>query len=336
MKFYRLIQKKIYMRRIISALISIFLGISIIVGCSKEIKLYLEGPVEVDIYDLDNRQIENYAGKYIRINITDIATYIGGEDSVGFKYGFIPNKKAGWIIGYEGCTAYATAVVAGDDCKKLEDSFNELLKYDMGEYDIRPNINIELYGKVRECKGEWKEYVGYYKKYLLEEEIFTSNEADKIDEIYGTYMIDGRYPYPLANYVGVVFGIILIVLGVVILSEFILHNDYKKINKYIKSFNRKYNSTMLAKDYKKGRSFGNIVVGEYFIYYVKFLNNRMLRIDDIDNVKMTKALIGTKIRFNTVKNKKASIRCKKSFAKKIMKILKEDLEYDTHDEGKQS
>ena len=328
MKFYKLIEKKIYMRRIIPAIMLIIIGIVMIIGCSKEIKLYLDGPVDVNIYEIENRQIEKYAGKYIRINITDITTYIGGEDNIGFKYGFIPSKKSGWIVGYEGCTSYATVVVSGSDCEKIEEGFNELLKYDLGEYDVRPDINIELYGKVRKCSGEWKEYIDIYKKFLLDEEIFASTEEGKIDEIYGTYMIDGRYPYPLANYIGVGVGVILIILAFVILSEFIFHNDYKKLNRYIRSFNKKYNSSLLAKDYKKGEVFGNIVVGEHFIYYVKLMNNRMLRIDDIDKVEIKKAVLGSKICFVTRKNEKSKLRCQKSVAKKIMLILKEDFDND--------
>lgn len=335
MDYYELIKKKIYLRRIIPAVIAFVLGIVLIIMQIPDLKLYSQEPITIDMYDLEDRDIANFEGKFITINVKDILVYINREhgEYLGRKYGIFPANKSEWVVGYEGFTQYCTVLVSGKQYDEFADAFDKLVKFDNDEILEPPNVNIYITGRIVKRTGVWQQYLNEFAKYLYEEENVTYADGSKTYEdisdaagIFGDYIIDATQAKPGLQIFLVIVGALLILWAVYILAIFITGKDRKKLEGYLKSFGKRYNKTLVCKDYRKGRVYGNTVVGERFIYYVKGMRNRIFRIQDINDIVRSDRIFTSKIKVTDVNGKKIKFRVPKKYGKKIMKNIVADLQ----------
>lgn len=319
MNYYDLLKKKVLKRRLIPGVIAIIVGILLIVPCIGEVANYLEGPVEISAQNIEERQLERFDGKYVKVNIEDITLQIGEGEKDGHMYGFIPCRKSGWLAGYEGGIQYNIVLVANSECDEFKKMFEKLLYNDSHGAGKALDLNYEIIGKVRKRTGIWQSYMEEYANYLIEKKDIES--MDDINNAYSEYVIDATYSKPLGQMLCICLGMIISMWGIWIIAGIFTKPDKRAIDKFMAYSRRKYNKSMIYKDYNKGDVFGNVVIGEKFIYYVKKMRNKILVTNNIANVCIKKRLMHDKIILTDMDGKKYSFSCKKKYGEDIVKML---------------
>lgn len=321
MNCFKIMKKRTQERRVIVSVILLILGLILILANVREINRYIDGPVVLEGLTGEDRMLKEHMGEYVSITVTDMKGYVNGYDGEqkGTKFGIFPTKKSGWIVGYKGCLQYCELITYGKYNDKFEETYKQLLEFDKGNID-KPEVSINITGKVVKRTGVWDDYFEKYAKELVDANKYESVQQVK-SKTGGEYMIDMSQSTPMKEELLLVVGIVLILIAVFIQASYYFNIGGKKLKRIIKEFNGKYDDETIINDYNEGRVIGSTVVSEKFVYYNKGINTEMIRLQDIDSVNRVKLGFVTKISITELDGRKKSFYVKVRYGKKIVKLL---------------
>ncbi len=331
MNYYKTIRQSVKKRRILMACILLALGILAIAFNIGTILAYMKGPVDLTKVDTDAMYLDKHEGEFVTINVTDLVGYTNGYDGAvkDKMYKVIPTKKSGWIVEYKGGIQYCELISYGKYNNEFVKAYKELLEFDEGKAD-KPDISITVRGRVVKKNGIWKRYFEKYADELVDDNVY-ENVKEVKDSTGGDYVIEMSQAVPVDCIVVVLAGIILILLGVYVLIGYIVCSGSEQVVDYLTTLDRIYLPEEMNQDYLNGNRYGNTVIGEKFLYYVKGLDVKVLYLPQIESIERNKYILTSTIVIKTIYGKivkyKVNVRYGKVIVKMVRAYLQELMEF---------